>query len=116
MVLEGIPGMYYPEIGKAIGTQSKEVSMNKLAESTPDAMLIPDFVAHSHQTIPGLYPMLCADFSKQSWDTPKAFELQQDPARAPGRACRRRARRADAGAAPRPVRARAARCPVCRRP
>ncbi len=82
VVLEGIPGMYYPEIGKTIGTQSKEVSMNKLADSTPDAMLIPNFVVHSHQTIRGLYSMLCGDFSKQSWDTPKAFELQQDPARA----------------------------------
>lgn len=45
-------------------------------------MLIPDFVVHSHQTIRGLYSLICGDFSKLSWGTPKAFELQAFPDRA----------------------------------
>lgn len=75
ITLEGIPGLYYPEISKAMGVDSNKVSMDRLAESTQGAMLIPDFTAHSHQTIRGLYALLCGDFSKQSWDTPKAVEL-----------------------------------------
>ena len=82
VVLEGIPGLYYPEIAQAIGMVSKETEMNTLANSTPDAMLVPDFAVHSHQTIRGLYSMLCGDFSKLSWSTPKAFELQNSPDRA----------------------------------
>jgi hypothetical protein len=45
-------------------------------------MLIPDFTVHSHQTIRGLYAILCGDYSKLSWATPKAYELQQNPERA----------------------------------
>jgi hypothetical protein len=82
VILEGIPGMYYPEIGQALGVRSPTIEMLRLAESTRDAMLVPDFTAHSHQTIRGLYSILCGDFSKLSWDTPKAFELQSNPNRA----------------------------------
>ena len=83
VVLEGIPGLYYPEIHKALGVPSSDgVVMHHMAKSTPDAMLIPDFVAHSHQTIRGLYAILCGDVSKLSNETPKAFELQQNPERA----------------------------------
>ena len=83
IALEGIPGLYYPEIHKAMGVPASDgVIMHHMADSTPDAMLIPDFVAHSHQTIRGLYAILCGDFSKLSNETPKAFELQQNPERA----------------------------------
>ena len=82
MALEGIPGLYIPEIREAMGVSESTVTMPKLAEAAKDAMLIPDFTAHSHQTIRGLYAMLCGDFSKLSWDTPKAFELQNAPERA----------------------------------
>ncbi len=82
ILLEGIPGMYYPEIGKAMGVTSAENEMHRLAAATPNAMLVPDFTAHSHQTIRGLYSALCGDFSKLSWDTPKAFELQENQERA----------------------------------
>ena len=82
IALEGIPGIYHPEIRAAIPAPPAEISMDKLAAATPDAMLIPDFVAHSHQTIRGQYAMLCGDFSKQSWDTPKAYELQNNRERA----------------------------------
>jgi len=82
ITLEGIPGIYHPEIRAAFTAPPAATSMDKLAAATQDAMLIPDFVAHSHQTIRGLYAMLCGDFSKQSWDTPKAYELQSNPERA----------------------------------
>jgi hypothetical protein len=81
VVLEGIPGLYYPEIARAIGTEDKETAMPKLAAASRDAMLIPDFTVHSHQTIRGLYSMLCGDYSKLSWGTPKALELRPDSSR-----------------------------------
>lgn len=82
VTLEGIPGLYYPEARKAMGMESTGISMDRLAKSTPQAMVIPDFAVHSHQTIRGLYALLCGDFSKQSWNTPKAVELQGLPERA----------------------------------
>lgn len=82
ITLEGIPGLYYPEIRKAMGVDFHQLSMDRLAESSQDSMLIPDFTVHSHQTIRGLYSLLCGDFSKQSWDTPKGVELLGNPERA----------------------------------
>lgn len=75
VVLEGIPGLYYPEIRQAMGVDAESLVMQGLVANTERAMLIPDFVAHSHQTIRGLYALLCGDFSKLSQKTPKAFEL-----------------------------------------
>ncbi|WP_164171779.1 sulfatase-like hydrolase/transferase, partial [Stenotrophomonas maltophilia] len=37
---------------------------------------------HSHQTIRGLYAMLCGDYSKLDSGTPKGVELLNNPARA----------------------------------
>jgi hypothetical protein len=82
ITLEGIPGLYHPEIRAALGVEQTPASMDRLAQVTPEAMLAPDFVAHSHQTIRGLYALLCGDFSKLSWDTPKPVELQTQPQRA----------------------------------
>ncbi|MBU0966961.1 MAG: LTA synthase family protein [Proteobacteria bacterium] len=82
VTLEGMPGLYYPDIRQAMGVDYDKVSMARLAESTRDAMLIPDFTDHGHQTIRGLYALLCGDFSKLSWDTPKAVELSGNPERA----------------------------------
>jgi hypothetical protein len=82
VVLEGVPGLYHPEIRAAMGLPVHSVTMSALAAATPGAMLIPDFVVHSHQTIRGLYALLCGDFSKLSFSTPKALELQENPARA----------------------------------
>lgn len=81
VTLEGMPGLYYPDIRKAMGVDYDKVTMTRLAESTRDSMLIPDFTIHSHQTIRGLYALLCGDFSKLSWDTPKAVELSGNPER-----------------------------------
>lgn len=82
ITLEGIPGLYYPKIREAMGIAHDSVSMQALAADTREAMLIPDFVVHSHQTIRGLYALLCGDYSKLSWETPKAVELQGNPQRA----------------------------------
>jgi len=82
IAMEGIPGLYYPKIRAAMGLPQNNVSMDALAASTQQAMLIPDFVTHSHQTIRGLYAMLCGDYSKLSSETPKAVELQSNPDRA----------------------------------
>ena len=83
ITLEGIPGLYHPGIRQAMGVSDYDkVTMSRLAESTPEAMLIPDFTVHSHQTIRGLYALLCGDFSKLSWSTAKAVELFGNPQRA----------------------------------
>ncbi len=82
VVLEGATGLYHPEIRRAMGVGLESFDMSELARATARGMLIPDFTVHSHQTIRGLYAALCGDFSKLSWDMPKAFELLADPARA----------------------------------
>ncbi len=82
IVLEGLTGLYHPEIRQAMGVQAEAFSMQALADATPGGMLVPDFATHSHQTIRGIYSLLCGDFSKFSFETPKAFELQQNLGRA----------------------------------
>ncbi|MCL1980971.1 MAG: LTA synthase family protein [Proteobacteria bacterium] len=82
IVLEGISGLYHPEMRQAMGVRTDELTMDSLAASTADGMLIPDFAVASHQTIRGLYSMLCGDYSKLSYQTPKAFELLQNTFRA----------------------------------
>ncbi|MFZ5766955.1 MAG: LTA synthase family protein [Thermodesulfobacteriota bacterium] len=75
VVLEGITGLYHPEIRQAMQVTDNAMVMEGLVENTRHAMLIPDFVTHSVQTIRGLYAILCGDFSKLSMKTPKALEL-----------------------------------------
>ena len=82
VVLEGISGIYNPEIRKKMGVADGPFQMDKLENVTRDAMLIPDFVTHSHQTIRGLYAIHCGDMSKLSYDTPKGMELELNPSRA----------------------------------
>lgn len=82
ITLEGISGMYLPEIRQAMHVTAPLYTMQGLVDTTPEAMLVPDFVAHSHQTIRGLYAIHCGDFSKFSYETPKAFELLTNPERA----------------------------------
>ncbi|MCB2214966.1 LTA synthase family protein [Desulfofustis glycolicus] len=81
IVLEGIPGLYLPDIGSAVVGDEASLRLPALAEATASAMLVPAFVTHSHQTIRGLYAIHCGDFSKLSFTTPKAFELQNAPQR-----------------------------------
>jgi hypothetical protein len=82
VIMEGIPGFYNRDIRNALQTPPPDTEMPRLAEATADAMLIPDFVVHSHQTIRGLYAILCGDFSKFSFDKTKAVEIQNHPERA----------------------------------
>jgi hypothetical protein len=82
VVLEGIPGIYFSEIRRAMGVTGEMYQMRHLAESTSGGMLVPDFVDHSHQTIRGLYALHCGDFSKFSYEMPKAMELENNPERA----------------------------------
>ena len=82
VVLEGIPGLYLPAVRKEMHVPEGPFQMEMLAAGTADAMLVPDFIAHSHQTIRGLYAIHCGDFSKFSYTLPKALELQLAPERA----------------------------------
>lgn len=79
IVMEGISGIYHPEIRKALGVADGPYQMERLQKATRQAMLIPDFITHSHQTIRGLYAMHCGDFSKFSFETPKGMELLLAP-------------------------------------
>ena len=82
VVMEGMSGLYYPEIREAMGIGPGPFAMQAFADNTRNAMLIPDFVAHSHQTIRGLYAMLCGDVSELSFKTPKAIDLLGMPDKA----------------------------------
>jgi hypothetical protein len=82
VALEGISGIYIPEIREKMQVPENIFQMRKLSESTADGMVVADFVTHSHQTIRGLYALHCGDFSKFSYEMPKAMELQSNPARA----------------------------------
>ncbi len=82
VILEGVSGIYLPEIRQEMGVGKGGYQMEKLAGSTAEGMLVPDFVTHSHQTIRGLYAIHCGDFSKFSYEMTKAMELQNNPDRA----------------------------------
>jgi len=82
ITLEGIPGAYLAASRKAIGSTYQEELMPRLSQWAERGMLTPDYVLHSHQTIRGLYAMLCGDYSKLDSGTPKGIELLNAPARA----------------------------------
>ena len=82
VVLEGVPGLSLGENRRAMQVSDKPYQMDLLEKSTATGMLVPDFAAHSHQTIRGLYAIHCGDFSKLSYEMPKAMELQNNPQRA----------------------------------
>ncbi len=81
ITLEGISGIYNREVRQQMGVPEGNFQMMQLAEATQEAMHIPDFITHSHQTIRGLYSIHCGDISKLSFETPKALELQLNPER-----------------------------------
>lgn len=82
VTLEGISGISLREIREAMHVPGEMYQMEKLAASSSGGMLVPDFVVHSHQTIRGLYALHCGDFSKFSYEMPKAMELQDNLQRA----------------------------------
>lgn len=79
VTLEGLHGGYHPDIRKALNVTEDIPFMTGLAAQTTEAMLVPEFVTHSHQTIRGLYALLCGDISKLSTDMPKAFQVIGNP-------------------------------------
>lgn len=81
ITLEGIPGAYIDANRKALHSSYREALMPRLSRWAERGMLTPDYVLHSHQTIRGLYAMLCGDYSKLDSGTPKGIELLGNPQR-----------------------------------
>lgn len=81
ITLEGIPGGYIKGSRDALHSSYSESLMPRLSEWANHGMLTADYVLHSHQTIRGLYAMLCGDFSKLDTGTPKGLELLNNPQR-----------------------------------
>jgi phosphoglycerol transferase MdoB-like AlkP superfamily enzyme len=75
VTVEGIPGAYIAASRNAIHSSYQQDLMPKLSRWAERAMTTPDYVLHSHQTIRGLYAMLCGDYSKLDSGTPKGVEL-----------------------------------------
>lgn len=75
VTLEGIPGAYLAASRQAIGSRYGEDPMPRLSQWAERGMLTTDYVLHGHQTIRGLYAMLCGDYDKLGSGTPKGIEL-----------------------------------------
>ncbi len=75
IAMEGIPGAYIAKNRQLIGTSYDEDLMPRLSQWAERSMTTPDYVLHSHQTIRGLYAMLCGDYGKLDSGTPKGVEL-----------------------------------------
>ena len=75
VTLEGIPGAYIASNRNALHSSYTEDPMPKLGGWAARAMTTPDYVLHAHQTIRGLYSMLCGDYSKLNSGMPKGIEL-----------------------------------------
>ena len=81
VTLEGIPGAYLEASRKAIHSSYTQAPMPRLSAWAERGMLTTDYVLHSHQTIRGLYAMLCGDYGKLDSGTPKGIELLNNAAR-----------------------------------
>ncbi|OEO23901.1 sulfatase [Pseudomonas sp. J237] len=75
VTLEGIPGAYIEPSRHALRSRYHEDLMPRLSAWAHRGMLTSDYVLHSHQTIRGLYAMLCGDYAKLDSGTPKGVEL-----------------------------------------
>ena len=87
IVLEGIPGSYIRSTREYLdmpqGDQFSPLNfyMPNLSRIAEDAQVTPNFIAHSRQTIRGMYSMLCGDYSKLSTSTLKSLEYVSLPAK-----------------------------------
>ncbi|WP_318652073.1 LTA synthase family protein [Pseudomonas sp. PDM14] len=81
VTLEGIPGAYIAENRAAINSSYTEDLMPRLSRWAERSMSTPDYVLHGHQTIRGLYAMLCGDYDKLDSGTPKGVELLNNATR-----------------------------------
>lgn len=75
IALEGIPGAYIDANRQALKSRYQENLMPHLSTWAERGMNTPDYVLHSHQTIRGLYAMLCGDYDKLDDGTPKGVEM-----------------------------------------
>ncbi|MEX0293571.1 LTA synthase family protein [Pseudomonas putida] len=75
ITLEGIPGAYVRPNRQALHSRFHENLMPNLSRWAERGMNTPDYVLHTHQTIRGLYAMLCGDYDKLANGTPKGMEL-----------------------------------------
>ncbi|OAB51467.1 sulfatase [Pseudomonas thivervalensis] len=75
IALEGIPGAYVSANRQALKSSYQENLMPHLSAWAERGMNTPDYVLHSHQTIRGLYAMLCGDYDKLDDGTPKGVEM-----------------------------------------
>lgn len=81
VTLEGIPGAYVRANRQALNSPFDEDLMPRLSQWAERGMNTPDYVLHTHQTIRGLYAMLCGDYDKFDNGTPKGVELLNQQAR-----------------------------------
>lgn len=81
ITLEGVTGAYIQASRQAIGSSYTQDPMPRLSQWAERGMLTTDYVLHGHQTIRGLYAMLCGDYNKLDTGTPKGVELLNNPAR-----------------------------------
>ncbi|WP_298187696.1 LTA synthase family protein [uncultured Pseudomonas sp.] len=81
ITLEGVTGAYIRASRLAIGSSYAQDPMPRLSQWAERGMLTSDYVLHGHQTIRGLYAMLCGDYNKLDTGTPKGVELLNNPAR-----------------------------------
>lgn len=75
ITVEGIPGAYLRPNRQALHSRFDEDLMPKVSQWAERGMNTPDYVLHTHQTIRGLYAMLCGDYDKLANGTPKGVEL-----------------------------------------
>ncbi|WP_369992217.1 LTA synthase family protein [Pseudomonas xanthosomatis] len=75
ITVEGIPGAYIRANRQALGSRFDQELMPRLSRWADRGMNTPDYVLHTHQTIRGLYAMLCGDYDKLANGTPKGVEL-----------------------------------------
>ena len=75
ITMEGIPGAYLRPNRQALHSHFDEDLMPRLSKWAERGMNTPDYVLHTHQTIRGLYAMLCGDYDKLANGTPKGVEL-----------------------------------------
>ena len=75
IALEGIPGAYVRANRQALHSHFDEELMPNLSRWAERGMNTPDYVLHTHQTIRGLYALLCGDYDKLANGTPKGMEL-----------------------------------------
>lgn len=81
ITLEGIPGAYLAASRQALHSSYRQAPMPRLSQWAERGMLTADYVLHGHQTIRGLYAMLCGDYDKLDSGTPKGVELLNNPQR-----------------------------------